>query len=137
MYRVSGDPIDPAALEAAVRSEGGGGIVTFLGVVRNSADDGRPVSGLEYEAFEPMAVAELETIAGEARERFPDVRVAIVHRVGALAVGEIAVAVAVAAEHRGAAFDACEYVIDELKQRAPIWKKERYIGGGAQWKSNS
>jgi len=126
-----------AALQAAVRSDGSGGIVTFLGVVRDRADDGRAVVGLEYEAFAPMAIAEFEAIAGEAAARFgTDVRVAVAHRVGALAVGEVAVAVAAAAVHRAAAFDACEYVIDELKRRAPIWKKEGYVEGAGEWKSN-
>ena len=106
-------------------------------MVRPNADDGRPVEGLFYEAFEPMAVAEFERIAGEARARFGDVRLAIVHRVGDLAVGEIAVAVVAAAAHRGAAFDACRYAVDELKSRAAIWKRERYAGGPAGWKANA
>ena len=137
MYSIVHEPIDVAALQAAVRGDGNGGIVTFLGVVRDRADDGRAVVGLEYEAFAPMAIAEFEAIAGEATQRFgADVRVAVAHRVGALAVGEVAVAVAASAVHRAAAFDACEYVIDELKRRAPIWKKEGYAQGAGEWKSN-
>lgn len=139
MYRVVRDTIDPRVLERAAGAEDGdrGGIVTFLGIVRNRADDERPVKGLWYEAFEPMAAAEFERIAGEARVRFGDVRIAIVHRIGALAAGEIAVAVVAAAAHRKSAFDACEYTIDELKRRAPIWKKERYADGSETWKSNA
>lgn len=137
MFRIVRETIDPHALEAAVSGDGGcGGIVTFLGVVRACADDGRLVRGLSYEAFEPMATAEFERIAGQTRERLGDVRVAIVHRVGDLAVGEVAVAIAAAAAHRGTAFDACRYVIDEVKRRAPIWKRERYADGSSEWKAN-
>ena len=131
------EPIDPRALEASVRDDAFGGIVTFLGVVRERADDGRTVTGLAYEAYDAMAVAQFEAIASEARERFGDVRLTIVHRTGELAIGDVAVAVVAAAVHRAAAFDACEYAIDELKARAPIWKMERYAGGGGEWKANA
>ncbi len=137
MYRLQSEPIDPRELEGATRTDACGGIVTFLGVVRNQANDGRDVDGLEYEAHEAMALAEFETIACEVRERFPGVRLAIVHRVGALNVGETAVAVCAAAPHRSEAFDACEYAIDELKARAPIWKKERYTDGTGEWIANA
>lgn len=137
MYRIVREPIDPAALEATARTDACGGIVAFFGVVRERSDDGRPVRGLAYEAFEPMAQAEFEAIAAEARERFGEVRFAIAHRVGELAIGEIAVAVVAAAAHRGAAFDACRYAIDEIKRRAPIWKKEAYVDGGGEWRSNT
>jgi molybdopterin synthase catalytic subunit len=130
-------PIDPALLDAAMRDDAFGAVVTFLGVVRERADDGRLVHGLEYEAYDAMALEEFETIAGEARQRFPDVRLAIVHRAGRLNVGEIAVAVVVGSPHRGAAFDACEYAIDEVKSRAPIWKKELYADGEERWKANA
>ncbi len=136
MFRITGEPIDLQELETALKSEERGGIVTFSGMVRARADDGRSVDGLEYEAFEPMAVDEFERIAQEARDRFGDVRIAIVHRIGRLRIGDVAVAVAAAAVHRAAAFDACEYAIDEIKRRAPIWKKERYAGGSGEWKTN-
>ena len=110
--------------------------MTFLGVVRNDAHDGRAVVGLSYEAYESMACAEFEAIDAQARERFGDVRLWIAHAVGDLAVGEVAVAVAVAAQHRAAAFDACRFAIDRLKARAPIWKKERYVDGEARWRAN-
>jgi molybdopterin synthase catalytic subunit len=137
VYNIVRDTIDPRRLEALVRTDVAGGIVTFAGIVRATADDGRPVQGLSYEAFEPMAVAEFERIADEARQRFGDVRLAIAHRIGELAVGEIAVAIVAAAAHRGIAFDACRYAIDEVKRRAPIWKKERYADGAAEWKVNA
>ena len=109
--------------------------MTFLGVVRDTADDGKHVSALGYEAFETMALREFEAIAGEARDRFGDVRMAIVHRVGEVRVGEISVAVLVAAAHRRAAFEACSYAIDQVKRRAPIWKQERYVDGTAEWRA--
>jgi molybdopterin synthase catalytic subunit len=134
MFRIVSDPIEPHALEEIVRA-GDGGVVTFLGVVREEADDGRRVCGLWYEAYERMARREFEAIASEARDRFGDVRMAIVHRIGELGVGEISVAVLAAAAHRDAAFEACRYAIDQLKRRAPIWKKERYADGAAQWRA--
>jgi molybdopterin synthase catalytic subunit len=136
MFEVTRRSIDPRALELAVSSEARGGLVTFLGVVRERAGDGRAVTGLSYEAYDEMAVAEFEGIAAEARERFGDVGLAIVHRVGDLQVGEIAVAVVASSPHRGAAFDACEYAIDELKRRAPIWKREHYVDGNVAWIHN-
>jgi molybdopterin synthase catalytic subunit len=135
VFRIVREAIEPAALESAVRS-GDGGAVTFVGIVRSRADDGRPVTGLSYEAFEPMAIREFRIIAAEARERFGDVAIAIVHRIGELRVGEIAVAVMASAVHRGEAFDACRYAIDEVKRRAPIWKEERYTDGTASWRAN-
>ena len=119
-----------------MRSDACGGIVTFLGVVRDNAPDGRGVTGLSYEAHEAMAVAEFETIVRDAVAQHGDVRVAILHRVGELKVGEVAVAVSVASAHRAAAFDACEFAIDALKRRAPIWKKEHYVDGTAEWVAN-
>jgi molybdopterin synthase catalytic subunit len=136
MFRITREPIELEELETVLQTGEHGGVVTFLGVVRAQAGDGRVVDGLEYEAFEPMAIEEFERIAQEARERFGEVRVAIVHRTGRLRIGDVAVAVAAAAVHRGAAFDACEYAIDEVKRRAPIWKKERYANGRGEWKSN-
>jgi len=136
-FSVSRDPIDVAEIARSVRSDECGAVVTFAGVVRETSDDERAVTGLSYEAHDAMAVAEFERIAGEARDRFGPCIVAIAHRTGDLAVGDVSVAVAVAAPHRGAAFDACEYAIDELKKRAPVWKKEHYADGAAQWRENS
>lgn len=134
-FRIVSGPIDPRSLEDAVRPSEGAS-VTFLGIVRNSGQDARAVVGLRYEAYEAMARAEFERIEAQARERFGDVRLFIAHAVGDLAVGEVAVAVRATAAHRAAALDACRYAIDELKQRAPIWKKERYADGTALWRAN-
>lgn len=128
-------PVDPRCVDC-VANDAHGGVVTFLGVVRDRSDDGRAVVGLTYEAYEEPALREFGAIVSEARRRFGDVRLAIAHAIGELEVGDVAVAVAAAAAHRAAAFDACRYAIDELKRRAPIWKKERYAGGDARWKSN-
>jgi molybdopterin synthase catalytic subunit len=137
VFAITRETIDPRAVEAAVRLESHGGVVTFLGVVRERAADGREVNGLSYEAYEAMAIPEFERIAEEARERFGPVELAIVHRIGDLRIGEISVAVTAASVHRGVAFDACEYAIDELKRRAAIWKKERYIDGEEEWVRNA
>lgn len=137
MFAIVEKSIDMAALEQRVRSDACGAVVTFAGIVRELADDGRPVTGLSYEAHPEMAPVEFERIAAEARERFGPCEIAVLHRVGELRVGEIAVGVAVASAHRAEAFDACEYVIDELKARAPIWKKEHYTDGTGDWKENA
>jgi molybdopterin synthase catalytic subunit len=106
--------------------------VTFEGWVRNR-NEGQPVLSLEYEAYALLAVTEGERILAEARERFALSGAAGVHRVGHLQLGELAVWVGVTAEHRGAAFDACRYIIDEAKSRLPIWKKEHYASGTTAW----
>lgn len=138
MYELTTRAIDVEALERRVRSQACGALVTFRGVVRERSDDGRRVRGLAYEAHEAMARSEFERIASEARERFGPCEIAILHRTGDLRIGEVAVAVVVASVHRAAAFDACEYVIDELKRRAPIWKKEQYADGSeGVWKQNA
>ncbi len=136
MFDIVTEAIDPRVLEAAVRGDAFGGIVTFLGVVRERSSGGAAVSGLSYEAYEALAVEEFERIAREAVEQFGDVRLAIAHRIGKLAIGDVAVAVVAAARHRESAFDACEFAIDALKARAPIWKKEHYVHGDALWVSN-
>jgi molybdopterin synthase catalytic subunit len=107
-----------------------GGIVTFIGAVRDRAR-GHAIRHLEYEAYPEMAVREMEKIADEASRRWPDARVAIGHRSGHLEVGEIAVVVAAAAPHRAEAFAACRFAIDTLKAKVPIWKKEFYADGAA------
>ena len=130
-------PIDVRALEAAVRHDTCGGVVSFLGMVRERDSEGKLVDRLSYEAYEPLAIETFAQIAKEVAERWSGVRVAIVHRVGELHVGEIAVAVSVASPHRSAAFDACAYAIDQLKRRAPIWKKEHYRDGSpSRWCAN-
>jgi len=127
--RLTREPIDVARLQAATRADGA--LCLFVGIVRGE-NGGRPVLRLEYEAYEEMALASMDQIAAEARERWPVTDVRIVHRLGLIEVGEASVAVAVTSPHRGQAFDACRYVIDTLKKVVPIWKKEFYADG-AVW----
>jgi molybdopterin synthase catalytic subunit len=127
--------IDPRAVEDRVRAPGFGGVVTFVGVVRDT-EDGRAVAALEYEAYESLALSEFDAIAVEVKARFGDVRLAIAHRVGRVAAGDIAVTVCAASAHRKAAFAACEFAIDAVKARAAIWKREMYADGRAAWKAN-
>ncbi|HEX6994613.1 MAG TPA: molybdenum cofactor biosynthesis protein MoaE [Gammaproteobacteria bacterium] len=131
-FRIQDEPIDPRVLEARLRDDRAGACVTFEGWVRDH-NEGEAVTALEYEAHEPIAVAEGEKILAEARERFDVLAIHAEHRVGALAIGDCAVWVGVSAAHRGAAFDACRYVIDEIKARVPIWKKEHYADGDSGW----
>lgn len=131
-FQLSDRPIDPKALMAAFGEPGAGAVATFEGRVRNSSE-GRAVRALDYEAYGPLAVKEGDRILEEARARFPILWSACVHRTGSLALGDIAVWVAVAAAHRAAAFDACRFIIDEAKLRVPIWKREHYADGSAQW----
>ena len=105
-----------------------GGIDIFIGTVRN-ATKGKPVIRLEFEAYEPMAKAEMEKIMKQASEKWPVQKILIHHRVGVLEVGEVPVIIAVSAAHRAAAFDACRFIIDTLKQTVPIWKKEIFNDG--------
>ncbi len=125
------DPIAIEPLIAEVSDPGRGGIATFLGVVRD-CHAGRRVVALEYQAYGPMAEAECGRIALEAEGRW-SCRVGLRHRLGRLAVGDVAVAIAVGSGHRDAAFAACRFVIDELKRRVPIWKRERYEDGSEVW----
>ncbi len=138
MIGLSAQPLDAARLERAVKTDAHGAVVTFLGTTREtSPDDPRPVAALEYEAYDAMAVAEMEKIARETRERFGPLGIAMVHRTGRVALGEPSVAVVVAAPHRGAAFDACRYAIDALKSRVAVWKREIYQDGEAAWIANT
>jgi molybdopterin synthase catalytic subunit len=135
---LSAEPLDVEALVRAVKSDAHGAVVTFLGTTREtSPGDPRPVAALEYEAYDAMALAEMETIASETRERFGPLGIAMVHRTGRVELGEPSVAVVVAAPHRGAAFEACRYAIDALKARVAVWKREVYRDGGAAWIANT
>jgi molybdopterin synthase catalytic subunit len=125
------DPLDLGRLVARVSGPARGGMSCFLGVVRDH-HGGRAVGSLDYSAYEPMAEAECARIVAEARARW-QAEVALEHRLGHLEVGEAAVAIAAAAAHREAAFAACRYVIEEVKRRVPIWKRERYVDGTAAW----
>lgn len=111
-----------------VKTDDSGGIVTFVGTVRNQTK-GKRVLRLDFEAYEPMAVSEMKKIAEQAVEKFSLKKIAIYHRVGSLEIGEVPVVIAASAAHRGAAFDACEYAIDALKETVPIWKKEIFEDG--------
>lgn len=136
MYELTDRPLDLAAVARAAVHETAGGLVTFVGYVRATSDDGRAVSGLTYEAHPDLALAAMRLIGEEASTRFGPLGIAIAHRTGALGIGDPAVAIAVAAPHRAAAFDACEFAIDALKARVPIWKKEHYVDGDATWREN-
>ena len=120
---VSDRPLDAGSVVARVTGPGQGGVVSFVGTVRDRAR-GRVIRQLEYEAYPGMAEREMEKIAQQAADQWPGARVAIAHRVGHLEVGEIAVVVAAGAPHRAEAFAACRFAIDTLKQTVPIWKKE-------------
>jgi molybdopterin synthase catalytic subunit len=125
-------PIDPPALMAGLADPGDGACATFEGRVRNE-NGGRSVLSLEYEAFAPLAEKEGARILAEAAGKFRINGAVCVHRTGHLELGEIAVWVAVTAGHRGPAFEACRYIIDEAKARVPIWKKEHYADGASEW----
>lgn len=123
-------PLDAGALLRDVSAPERGGTALFLGTVR--ADEG-DVTGIEYSAYEAMADAELDRIVAEALRRWPDARVAVRHRLGLVPAGEASIAIAAAAPHRAAAFDACRYVIEEVKRRLPVWKRELHRNGSAAW----
>ena len=129
---VTTDPIDPAQLLGGALSPADGAALLFWGVVRRE-NDGRAVSQLEYSAYAPMAEREMLRIADEARERFGTGAIHVVHRVGRLDIGEASVAIAVASPHRGQAYEASRYVIEQLKQRVPVWKREGYVDGDTEW----
>ncbi len=131
MSRVVVAPLDVAGLLASVGAPDRGGVASFVGVVRDH-HGGRPVVELEYTAYEAMADDALAAIVAEAEGRWP-VAVAVRHRLGVLAIGEAAVVVAVGGAHRDETFAACRYVIEELKRRVPIWKRERYADGTEAW----
>jgi molybdopterin synthase catalytic subunit len=122
-------PIDLGALQATTPADGA--LCLFVGVVRNE-NAGRAVLHLEYEAYEEMALAEMQRIAAETQQRWPMAQVRIVHRLGRMEIGEASVAIAVASPHRAEAFEACRFTIDTLKRTVPIWKKEFYADG-AVW----
>lgn len=132
LIRLSASVIDPSALTALVTGPDRGAVTVFLGTVRDT-NDGRRVTGIEYAAYDAMARAELGRIVGEAEATFEDVRVAVAHRTGYLEVGDVSVAIAAAHAHRTPSMDAARYVIEQLKQRVPIWKREHYADGTREW----
>jgi len=129
---VTAEPIDAARLLGSVVSDDDGAALLFWGVVRNH-NEGRPVSHLEYHAYAEMAERMMLRIGDEAIARFGVGDVRVVHRVGRLAIGEASVAIAVASPHRGEAYEASRYVIEELKKRVPVWKREGYVDGESEW----
>ena len=124
--------IDTAAVLAEVANAGNGASVLFVGTVRE-VNDGRDVSGMEYSAYLEMARRELHAVAAEAASRFGTNDIVVVHRIGSLDIGEASVAIAAAHPHRAAAFESARYIIEELKQRVPIWKREHYLDGTREW----
>jgi MoaE-MoaD fusion protein len=129
---LTAEPINLADLERSVAGSGMGAIVTFVGRARDVADDGRTVVELDYEAYAEMAGSVLDEIRAEAEQRF-GVACAVVHRSGVVQIGEAAVAIVTAAPHRAEAYEASRFVIDAIKERLPIWKRERFADG-SEWK---
>jgi len=131
LVAVRDQPLDVAEVTAAVSDPAAGGLAVFVGTVRDH-DGGQPVDRLEYSAH-PTAQARLAEVAAEVAEEFDVVAVAAVHRVGALAIGDLAVVSAVSAAHRGTAFEASRALIDRLKERVPIWKHQQFADGTEEW----
>lgn len=132
MAALTHEPLDAAALTAALQRRDCGAVLTFLGTTRDH-HDGRRVTQLSYEAYEPMALRELEALERESCERFDIEACTVSHRLGVVPPAEPSVVVVVASHHRGPAFDACRWAMDELKRTVPIWKKEHFEGGGPGW----
>ena len=129
MMHLTRDPLDIKDLLAEVQGPERGGTCVFLGTVRTDDD----VTAIDYSAYEPMASAEIERILAEAETQWPTARVMLQHRLGEIPVGEPSIAIAAAAPHREEAFAACRYVIEEVKKRLPIWKKELHADGSPTW----
>lgn len=126
------DTIEVSELQASVVGPEHGAVSLFLGVVRNT-NEGRAVTGIDYEAYRPMALAELQRIVDEVERTIEGVKVAVVHRLGELSVGDVSVAIAAAHARRASAQRASSMVIEELKRRVPIWKREHYVDGAWIW----
>jgi molybdopterin synthase catalytic subunit len=129
---ITTQPIDPSRVLAEVGTEDDGAVLLFVGTVRRH-NDGRAVSGLRYDSYAAMAEQVLRQIAEEAAARWEISRLAAVHRTGELGIGEVSVAIAVSSPHRAEGFAACRHVIEEIKQRLPVWKQERYLEGTEKW----
>lgn len=132
MFQLSNTPIDANSLSRELDSAEAGAFVSFEGRVRNH-NEGKAVLRLEYEAYPQLALKEAEKIMQEAKELFPIIGMRCVHRTGPLEIGELAVWVGVLSRHRAGAFDACRYIIDQVKSRVPIWKKEFYTDNSSVW----
>jgi molybdopterin synthase catalytic subunit len=125
-------PLNIASLTDEVSSPACGATSVFLGTVRN-INEGREVTGIEYTSYSAMAIAELGRIVQEAAERFSTERIVVEHRIGTLTLGDASVAIAVAHERRAPAMDASRYIIEQIKKRVPIWKREHYADGTREW----
>jgi len=132
MSHLTRERISLDALLAAVASPTCGGTCVFLGTVRNSPDE-HGVTAIEYSAYEEMVEAEFARLLADAGTRWPDARIAVRHRLGTIAAGEASIGIAAAAPHRAQAFDACRFVIEEVKKRVPVWKKEMRVDGTEVW----
>jgi molybdopterin synthase catalytic subunit len=132
MIEITEQPIDPGRVLGSVRSPRAGAVCLFLGTVREFTGE-RQTEALEYEAYPVMAERKLAALEAEARHRWPIIEAAIVHRLGHLELGAISVAVAVSCPHRRAAFEACSWLMDTIKEVVPIWKKERWADGTEEW----
>ena len=132
MIELTDRPIDHAAVTESVRDVNAGAVCVFLGTVRELTGE-RRTTLLEYEAYPAMAERKLAELVAEAKERWPLLKVAIVHRVGRLDLGDIAVVVAVSSPHRAESFEACRWLMDTIKEVVPIWKKEVWADGGEEW----
>ncbi len=130
--RITGKTIEPDQLRQSLTDDGGGGYVAFEGWIRNE-NEGQEVLRLEYEVYRPLAIKEGNKVIAEARVNYPILHAACVHREGLLEIGECAVWVGVTSAHRDEAFAACRFIIDEVKLRLPIWKKEYYVNGDTGW----
>jgi molybdopterin synthase catalytic subunit len=131
MTAITTEPLDQDALMRALDTTGIGAVAVFLGLVRDN-NKGRTILYLDYEAYEPLALRGLDVIVAESREKWPDVRLAIHHRIGRMEIGEASVVIAAASPHRADAFSASRYAIERIKQIVPIWKHE-YFDGGDVW----
>jgi molybdopterin synthase catalytic subunit len=131
-FSLTHDPIDTTSLRARIESRSSGAVVIFEGVVRDH-HAGRAVSSLEYEGYAPMATPVGQALLAEAAQRFGLAAALGVHRLGHLEIGDIAVVIIVASSHRGAAFSACAWIMDELKARVPVWKHEHFADGSSEW----
>jgi len=129
MMHLTRHPIEVDALLAEVQGPERGGTCVFVGTVRNDAD----ITGIDYSAYEAMAIAEIERILSDAKAQWPEARIMLQHRLGVIPVGEASIVIAAAAPHRDEAFAACRYVVEEIKKRLPIWKKEMHADGTTTW----
>lgn len=132
MFAIAEEAIDVTELREQLMNPGAGGACVFEGWVRN-VNEGRRVERLEYEVYVPLAIREGEAVIAEAMQRYPFLEASCVHRSGLLEIGDCAVWVGVSAPHRDEAFKACRFIIDEIKIRLPIWKKEHYVDGESGW----